>query len=253
MLPEESRETRKATDESQKQPRGVAESPEPASPKRRRKLSLQDELILDVATPLRKIIPEDAPSSPPKVPTIKPNFIRHDVRKLVLSEAETEIKEGDLLRHDGGKLGHSDAEIEIKEGSVPSLTRDMYFSKPSIEEMSRMSEKQLMKIRDFEICHESFGSIKWPGFIDVRGLDLDKLVTIKQGKVHVYADAQAPLDTALNKNAVISLNVKREAASEEEAARLRERLHQLTEKAGNTFISYDLETWVFAVPNFEVA
>jgi nuclear pore complex protein Nup98-Nup96 len=251
-LPEESWETRKYNDELQEQPHGVDESPEPASFKRRRKLPLQDELILDVATPLRKTICDDAPSSPVKLPAIKPNFIRHDAAKLVLSGAEAEIKEGDLV-NDSGKSGISGAETEIKEGSVPSLTREMYFSRPSIEELSRMSERELMKIRDFEICHERFGSIKWPGFTDVRSLDLDKVVTIKQGKVHVYADSPPPLDTELNKNAVISLNVKRAAASEEEATRLCEKLQAITERAGHTFISYDLETWVFKVPNFEAA
>lgn len=115
-----------------------------------------------------------------------------------------------------------------------------------------MSEAKLKMIDNFEVCRHGYGSIKWPGITDVRGLDLDRIVSIDRGTVTLHADdSQAPVGMVLNKAAVISLKVKRAARTPEEAGKLQERIKHLTERAGHIFISYDLDTWIFSVPDFD--
>lgn len=143
-------------------------------------------------------------------------------------------------------------ELSVKSKVAPSLTRAEYFSNPSCDEMDKMSEEELKQIDNFEIGRHGFGSVKWPGLSDVRGLDLDQIINIGDGTVSLYPNESKPAaGTALNKMAVISLKVKRDARSPEHAAKLKERIQQLTEKAGHKFISYDLDTWTFSVPSFD--
>lgn len=159
---------------------------------------------------------------------IKPTFVRH-----VVEEPEQQCD-------------------NVAEHLAPQLTRAGYFTRPSVLDMSSMSETELMQIDNFEVCREGFGSIKWLGVTDVRGLDLDELVDIGKGAVTVCPDGnRAPVGTQLNKSAVICLKVQRTASSQDEAARLKKRIQQLTEKAGHKFISYDLDTWIFSVTDFE--
>lgn len=117
-----------------------------------------------------------------------------------------------------------------------------------------MCDAELKMIDNFEVCREGFGSIKWPGITDVRGLHLDKIIHIGQGTVMVCPeeDSQPLRGLALNKEAVVSLKVKRNTHSPAEVRMLQERIQQLTEQAGHTFMSYDLSTWIFSVPNFDV-
>lgn len=117
-----------------------------------------------------------------------------------------------------------------------------------------MSETELKMIDNFEVCRKGLGSIKWPGITDVRGLQLDNIIHIGQGTVMVYPDEDSkPLrGLALNKAAVVSLKVKRHTHSPAEVRKLQERIQHLTEQAGHAFMSYDLSTWIFSVPNFDV-
>jgi hypothetical protein len=118
--------------------------------------------------------------------------------------------------------------------------------------MSKMSEVKLSQIDNLEIGRYGFGSIKWPGLTDVRRLDFDKILDIERGRLTVYPDQDKPrIGTELNKEAVISLNVKTRAAPNK-AADVKERLIGITEKLGGKFISYDLDMWIFRVPHFSM-
>merc|ERR1711998_769369 len=105
--------------------------------------------------------------------------------------------------------------------------------------MSCMSEAELKAIDNFEVCQEGLGSIKWPGVTDVRGLDLDQLISINNGTVTLSHGDLESADLRLNKDAVISLKVKRSVHTPEESEKLQERIQYLTERAGHTFLSYD--------------
>lgn len=109
---------------------------------------------------------------------------------------------------------------------VPKSTRPDYITKPSIEAMRHYSEAELSEIEDFTVEREGHGSIAWPGFTDVRGLDIDTAIEIADAAVEVYGDKwlQAhrrmqgadpddesvdvkvpPCGTALNKPAIVTL------------------------------------------------
>lgn len=135
---------------------------------------------------------------------------------------------------------------------LPRLARPEYYSTPSTEMMSKMTELKLSQVDNLEIGRYGYGSIKWPGLTDVRRLDFDKLVNIERGRVTVYPEHEKPkVGEELNKEAVISLNVKARASASK-IGEMKERLAAIAEKLGGTFISYDLETWIFRVPHFNV-
>lgn len=114
-----------------------------------------------------------------------------------------------------------------------------------------MSEVKLSQIDNFEIGRYGFGSIKWPGLTDVRKLDFDKIIDIERARLTVYPEQDKPrIGTELNKEAVISLNVKTRASNN--VAEVKERLTEITEKLGGKFISYDLDMWILRVPHFNM-
>merc|ERR1712151_499673 len=89
------------------------------------------------------------------------------------------------------------------------LSRVDYYSSPSAEAMSNMSEAKLSQIDNLEIGRYGFGSVRWPGLTDVRQLDLDADVTIERGSLTLYRDRDLPpVGAELNKEAVITLNVR---------------------------------------------
>jgi len=115
-----------------------------------------------------------------------------------------------------------------------------------------MSEVKLSQIDNLEIGRYGYGSIKWPGLTDVRRLDFDKIIDIERGRLTVYPEHEKPkIGTELNKEAVVSLNVKTRAAPSK-LVEVKDKLISITEKLGGKFISYDLDMWIFRVPHFNV-
>lgn len=161
---------------------------------------------------------------------IKPNFVRHAVERV----------------------GTDDNAQPAPASLLPRMTRQEYYSSPSIEMMSKMSEVKLSQIDNLEIGRYGFGCIKWPGLTDVRRIDFDRVIDIERGRLTVYPEQDKPREgTELNKEAVISLNVKTRAAPSK-VAEVKDRLTGITEKLGGKFISYDLDMWIFRVPHFSV-
>ena len=89
---------------------------------------------------------------------------------------------------------------------IPKLERSNYITTPSRIDLCRMTEEDLSEIKDFTIQNEH-GKIVFEGVTDIKGLDLDSLVTINQGEVIVYSDdnAKPSQGLGLNKPATISL------------------------------------------------
>lgn len=71
---------------------------------------------------------------------------------------------------------------------VPTLTDKSYEVKPSIEAMKQYSEEGLAQVEDFTISRANYGAITWPGFTDVRGLDIDATVDIQKNSVELFGD-----------------------------------------------------------------
>lgn len=137
---------------------------------------------------------------------------------------------------------------EVFSSLLPRLTRPEYYSNPSVEAMSKMSETKLWRVDNFEIGRYGFGSIRWPGLTDVRGLDLDELVVIDRASMIVHVDKeQWKIGDGLNKEAVISLDVK----SNKNLDAVRTRLQTISESFGGTFCDYNGEKWIFRLPHFD--
>ena len=93
---------------------------------------------------------------------------------------------------------------------------------------------------DFTVGHRDFGSVRFIGHTDVRGLDLDAIVRITNRSVTVYLTPETtpPVGSGLNKSAEITLrNCKPKAreAMPQYVARLRAHAQQLDAD----FIGYD--------------
>lgn len=103
------------------------------------------------------------------------------------------------------KIANSLAEKDL----VPTLTNKGYTTCPSYVDLCRMNSEELGNVKDFGIENE-FGKIIWLEGVDLRGLNLDELVTIKKGMVEVYKDdedslySKAKIGEGLNKPAMVT-------------------------------------------------
>lgn len=115
-----------------------------------------------------------------------------------------------------------------------------------------MSEAKLSRIDNLEIGRYGYGSIRWPGLTDVRRLDFDEEVVIERGSVTLYPNKDKPIaGEGLNKEAVISLNVRPSKDMKLKSPEaIKARLAKISEDFGGKLISYDMEKWIFRVPNF---
>jgi nuclear pore complex protein Nup98-Nup96 len=62
---------------------------------------------------------------------------------------------------------------------------------PPLSELARYSERQLAAVSDFTVVRSGYGSIRWPGETDVRGLWLASSLRIERGNVVMYRDGPA--------------------------------------------------------------
>jgi len=166
------------------------------------------------------------------VKAIKPNFMRYAPERVGEDDENT---------------------VPAPRSLVPRLKREEYYSNPSVEAMSRMSEAKLSRIDNLEIGRYGFGSVRWPGLTDVRCLDFDQSITIDRGSLILYPESDRPkVGEGLNKEAVVTLHVRpsRGDAKLKSVDVLRARLTKISEEFGGRFISYDMEKWIFLMPHF---
>ena len=52
--------------------------------------------------------------------------------------------------------------------------------------MMNFTKEQLSAVTDFTIGHDKFEMVVWDGTVDVRGLDIDKIVSISKHNITVY-------------------------------------------------------------------
>ncbi len=58
-----------------------------------------------------------------------------------------------------------------------------YYTKPPCEELMGMEPVGLSQVMDFTVGRTDFGTIRWLGLTDIRGLPLDDLVSIEDNEV----------------------------------------------------------------------
>uniref|UniRef100_A0A0D9XX78 Nucleoporin autopeptidase n=1 Tax=Leersia perrieri TaxID=77586 RepID=A0A0D9XX78_9ORYZ len=148
---------------------------------------------------------------------------------------------------------------------VPKLVHADYYTEPGLGELAakeRAEPGYCSRVRDFAVGRHGYGSIKFIGETDVRGLDLESIVEFNNREVIVYKDdsKKPPVGEGLNKPAVVTLlNIKcmNKKTSEQytEGPRIdkyKEMLVKKAEEQGAEFISFDAAKgeWKFRVKHF---
>lgn len=88
---------------------------------------------------------------------------------------------------------------------VPVLTRKGYQTEPAYSQLCRMSEAELKTLHNFTIQNQ-YGRVQFFDETDVRGLDLDRLVSIEPGQVEIYPEGTVKPQRGhgLNKPALVT-------------------------------------------------
>ncbi|CAG9310134.1 unnamed protein product [Blepharisma stoltei] len=165
------------------------------------------------------------------------SMVHHDVIDVIVTQDPQDSKQ---------KLAPAE--------QLPKLTKNNYSTKPSIIELARMTSDELKRIKNFTVENE-YGKIVFEGETSVIGLDLDKLVDIKQSEVTVYPDDsdenKPKIGEGLNKPATVYLfncMTKKEVPDNIFVQKLK----KLGERDGSEFVSWDSNSkiWVFKVKHF---
>ncbi len=155
----------------------------------------------------------------------------------------------------------SEEKTEYRIDSLPKLTKEGYRMFPTMEDIQHLSETDLMAVSQFEIRRDGIGSIVWDGAVDVRGLDLDNIVSIEPKDVAVYdaaeiAGTKPPVGSKLNRPAVITMYEIWPKGGSESSTEAKERMEikitKQTKKMDAELLSYssDAGIWKFRVKHF---
>jgi len=147
------------------------------------------------------------------------------------------------------------------------LTREEYYTKPSLLDLEELTSEGQCLVRDFTVGREGYGEVKFLGITDVYGLDLDKIIFFRRREVEVYPDEyenKPAVGEELNKSAQITLlkvwpNDKSSHTPVKSPASLKssgfiDRIEEKTVKMGAIFIDYRPAdgAWQFQVEHFTV-
>ncbi|GAM18330.1 hypothetical protein SAMD00019534_015050 [Acytostelium subglobosum LB1] len=144
---------------------------------------------------------------------------------------------------------------------APKLTKPTYSCRPPIQELQKLSDKELASVRDFIIERQGYGSVLFLGDVDVRDIDIDSIVTIDTREISLYPDdsKKPPVGQGLNRKAMVTLeqcwplnadgNYRR---SDLDLARYEAALKKRAKKDEIQFLEYERQTgiWRFKVEHF---
>jgi len=160
---------------------------------------------------------------------------------------------------------HGNGNDTSVEGLLPKLPQADYFMEPSLEELAAKERGEpgyCGRVEDFVVGRHGYGSIKFLGETDVRGLDLESIVEFNYREVIVYKDdsKKPPVGEGLNKAAEVTLlNIKcmnkktgDEYRDGPRVDRYRQMLMKKAEEQGAEFVSFDVAKgeWKFRVEHF---
>lgn len=129
--------------------------------------------------------------------------------------------------------------------------RSGYSTLPSLDELARMSEEELSQVKDFTIKRESVGSIRWKGFVDVRGAVIGRDVIIEDGTIEVYPGETVKEGEKLNRAAICTCHIDLPEDITEEPTEFLKRFVEGLESPSQ-FVSFDKKSGmlVFEVTHF---
>uniref|UniRef100_A0A7N0U2J8 Nucleoporin autopeptidase n=1 Tax=Kalanchoe fedtschenkoi TaxID=63787 RepID=A0A7N0U2J8_KALFE len=151
------------------------------------------------------------------------------------------------------------------ESLLPKLHSPDYYTQPQLQELAAKERAEpgfCSRVKDFVVGRRGYGSIKFLGETDVRGLDLEAIVQFNNKEVIVYLDEREkpPVGQGLNKPAeVILLNIKcidkktgRPIIDGPNVERYEVMLKKKAAEQGAEFVRYNpLEgEWIFRVSHF---
>ncbi|XP_069395495.1 nuclear pore complex protein Nup98-Nup96 isoform X5 [Paralichthys olivaceus] len=157
---------------------------------------------------------------------------------------------------------------EIQQSPHPAgivLNRVGYYTIPSMKDLAEMTDEHgECSVENFTIGRKGYGSIFFPGEVNVSGLNLDEIVHFRRKEVIVYPDDKnkPPEGEGLNRRAEVTLdgvwpNDKTTCTQIRSPERLSDmnyegRLEKASRKQGARFLEYRTETgsWVFEVAHF---
>ncbi|OIT35661.1 PREDICTED: nuclear pore complex protein NUP96 [Nicotiana attenuata] len=176
----------------------------------------------------------------------------HD--QLIVSQSQCKRRKVSL---DGVALDQIFGE---NEAALPTLQSTDYFTEPCLSELAireLMSPGYCSCVQDFTVGRFGYGFVKFFGETDVRGLDLDRIVTFSRHEVVVYEDEnyKPPVGEGLNKPAEVTLLLKIRSSKNCDVDSSREMVEKLrfrTERQGARFISFNPSNgeWKFSVQHF---
>ena len=148
------------------------------------------------------------------------------------------------------------ADMEQRKQSLyPLLTKPDYYTDPSMQEILQLTPEDLQRIHNFTIINKRVGQIRFFGYSDLTGIDLDSAVLIDAGEVTVYPPTMdlPPLGSGLNKPALVTFyNIHPRKPTPEGYERMERRLKKNCEEKGLAFVAYDQASgdFVFKVAGF---
>ncbi|RDY14304.1 Nuclear pore complex protein NUP98A, partial [Mucuna pruriens] len=153
------------------------------------------------------------------------------------------------------------------EALMPKLRRSDYYTLPRINELAAKERAEpgfCSHVKDFVVGRQGYGSIRFLGETDVRGLDLEALIQFNNREVIVYMDdaKKPPVGQGLNKPAEVTLlNIKcfdkktgHQFTEGPKIEKYKEMLKRKAEDQGAEFLSYDPTKgeWKIRVNHFSV-
>ncbi|XP_067889099.1 nuclear pore complex protein Nup98-Nup96 isoform X2 [Heterodontus francisci] len=165
---------------------------------------------------------------------------------------------------------HEERETEVDDNLPPHpagivLTRVGYYTIPSMDELAQqLKENGECIVENFTIGRKGYGSIYFPGIVNLTNMNLDEIVHIRRKEVIVYLDDEKkpPVGEGLNRRAEVTLDgvwptdktTRCLIKSPERLMEMgfEERLESSSRKQGARFLEYRCETgsWVFEVTHF---
>jgi nuclear pore complex protein Nup98-Nup96 len=143
---------------------------------------------------------------------------------------------------------------EPRNAILPKLNGAGYSMSPSIEQIERMFERNgddaLAALDNFTVSNETFGRVKWLEPVDVRGLDLDKIVSFEQACLCLYPedqDIEPPAEgEGLKKRAEVTLyGILPKKSGDAAKHKYRDKIVKQTEKAGAELVEYNPDTGIW--------